>query len=25
MEIAAFLMCAGVVMGILQQFDRQVW
>jgi hypothetical protein len=25
MEIAAFLMCAAVVMGILQQFDRQVW
>jgi len=25
MEIAAFLMCAAVVMGILQQFDRQTW
>jgi hypothetical protein len=25
MEFAAFLMCAAVVMGILQQFDRQVW
>jgi hypothetical protein len=25
MEIAAFLMFAAAVMGVIQQFDRQVW
>jgi len=25
MEIAAIVMCAAVVMGFFQQFDRQVW
>jgi hypothetical protein len=25
MEIAAIVMCAAVVMGFLQQFDRQTW
>jgi hypothetical protein len=25
MEIAAFVMCISVVMGVLQQFDRNTW
>jgi hypothetical protein len=25
MEIAAFVMIAGVVMGVLQQFDQNSW
>jgi hypothetical protein len=25
MEIAAIVMCAAVVMGFFQQFDRQDW
>jgi len=25
MEIAAIVMCAAVLMGVLQQFDRQTW
>jgi len=25
MEIAAFVMCIAVVMGVLQQFDHNSW
>jgi len=25
MEIAAVVMCAAVIMGVFQQFDRQSW